>query len=235
MAEILSQVPKIFADSSDVREIRALTQMGIISGVTTNPIIVANKATKTDPLQYYRELVLEFNPLPVSIQLPDGPLEILIDQTRKYSEIGNNVVVKVPMYGDGRGLTLVSKLMDHEIKVNVTGLMSAQQAFLALVAGRDRQPDYLSLFFNRIKDSGGDPIKEITQTRSFLDRFNSRAEIITGSIRRGSDVVDAAVAGAHIVTVQPKIIRDMVFHPKSVEFIEECQRKWDELLQSQNH
>lgn len=229
-------IPKLFADTSKIPEIAKMVDTGAVYGVTTNPLIVTAEALGKDPDGYYQEVVRKFSHLPVSIQLLDADTDTLLSQARNYAKLGSNVVVKVPMFPDGRGLHLVNKLLAEGIKVNVTALMTTEQLSLALVSGKGSQmkgPNYLSLFFNRIRDGGGSPTLEIKRSRVLLERCGSGSEIIAGSIRSGQDVTDAFLAGAHIVTVTPKVFWGMISHPKSEEFINQCQAKWTELTQPQ--
>ena len=223
-------LPKIFADTSSIEEIEALVNLGIVSGITTNPLIVAKEAKEQEPNDYYQKLTKKFPNLPISIQLLDEGLEDLLSQARKYAKIAPNVVVKIPMFSGGKGLKLISTLTQENIPTNVTALMTADQAALSLVAGKGSGPQYVSLFYNRIKDGGGNPEKEIKATREMIDKFGSRAEIIAGSIRSGEDVYKAATFGAHIITVAPKVIWSMIEHPKSAEFISQSQKAWDEFI-----
>lgn len=229
-------LPKFFADTSNISEIERLVSLGIISGITTNPVIVAKEASNAEPITYYEKLAKKFPNLPISIQLFDNTIKTLLKQARVFSSISPNIVVKVPMFGDGRGLTLISKLTQENITINVTALMSAQQLLLALVAGKmapTKGPAYVSLFFNRIKDGGGDPQKEIYDSRTLIEKRGSGSQIIVGSIRKPEDVCEAVLAGAHIVTTPPKILWEMISHPKSLEFIEQSQTSWNELLKLQ--
>lgn len=223
-------LPKIFADSSNIEEIENLVNLNIISGITTNPLIVAKEAKDSKPNDYYQNLAKKFPNLPISIQLLDASLSELLNQARKYSRIAPNIVIKIPMFSDGRGLNLISALAEENIPTNVTALMKADQAALSLIAGKGKGPQYISLFFNRIKDSGGDPEKEIKATREMIEQFSSKSEIIAGSIRSGEDVYKAAIYGAHIITVPTKILLSMIEHPKSSEFINQAQKAWDEFI-----
>ncbi len=104
--------------------------------------------------------------------------------------------------------------------------MTTAQAVLAAKAGAS----YVSLFFNRIRDSGEDPVQAIKQTRTILDESRLPAKIIAGSIRTPKDVIDATVAGAHVLTVPYKIMAQMPFHKKSEETIQEFDNAWKEFL-----
>lgn len=227
------ELPKLFADTSKIAEIEKLLDLGIIHGITTNPVIVANEAGTVEPDEYYKELAKRFPNVPISIQLLDGDVPTLIQQAHRYSSFSANMVIKVPMFGDGRGLVVISRLVNDDIKVNVTALMNAEQLFLALLAGNSKGPAYLSLFFNRIKDGGGIPQQEIRKSRVLLEAVGSKSEILTGSIRHPSDVYEAVLAGTHIVTVTPKVLWQMVEHQQSVKFIQQSQESWNKLTISQ--
>lgn len=225
--------PRFFADTSVISEIEKLVNLGLISGITTNPVIVAKDANGSDPINGYKKLTLRFPEFPVSIQLLDEPEEKLIEHAKEFSSISPNIVIKVPMFGDGRGLKILPILINEGISINVTGLMSAEQVLTILQAGRKKYPVYVSLFFNRIKDGGGDPVREINKTRNLLERFGVSSQIITGSIRKPEDVYGAVMAGAHIVTITPPVFWSMINHPKSVEFIAQSQTAWQDLLKLQ--
>lgn len=225
--------PQFFADTSDISEIEKLVKLNLISGITTNPVIVAKDANGSDPINGYQKLAARFPQFPISIQLLDEPEEKLLQHAKRFADIAPNIVVKVPMFGDGRGLKILPVLLSSGITVNVTGLMSAEQVLTVMQIGAGKGPVYVSLFFNRIRDGGGDPLKEIKRTRNLLETFESQTKIITGSIRKSEDVYDAVVSGAHIVTITPTVFWEMINHPKSVEFIEQCQNSWKELLKLQ--
>jgi len=143
-----------------------------------------------------------------------------------YSWDKKHVVIKVAMRGDGSGLEVISELHSQGIPVNATVMMTTTQAVLAAKAGAD----YTSLFYNRIKDSGEDPILVVRRTREIFDRTGMRAKIIVGSIRHPYDVMDAASAGAHILTVPYKIMVQLPFHAKSEQTIEEFDKAWQEFV-----
>lgn len=242
----------LFADTSNIPEIDELMALGLFTGITTNPLIVAKQAVDAKPSDYYKKLQQRYPNLPISIQLLDEPLEDLLEHAREHASLGPNIVVKVPMFPDRRGLDLLPRLIDENIKTNVTALMSAEQMLAVLNAGEGQGPTYASLFFNRIKDGSGNPVLEIDRSRQLIDKIGSPTKIITGSIRNPKDVFDAFQAGAHILTVPPAIVRQMdiqdayntsyvptktspvtreqIEHPESVRFISESQEAWEDYL-----
>jgi transaldolase len=226
-------IPKIFADTSREKDIEEMVSTGTVYGITTNPLIVAKESSDRNPLAYYSALAKKFKDLPISVQLLDDSFDNLYAQAKSLANIAPNIVIKVPMFSDGKGLALIAKLTRDNIPVNVTALMNSNQLLLALIAGRgefNKGPAFVSLFYNRIKDSNGDPRKEISLSRNFINKTNSSSEIIVGSIRQGKDVFEASRWGAHIITVAPKVFWSMIAHEKTQEFINQCQSDWDSFL-----
>ena len=221
-------MPQLFLDTANIDDIETLMPWGIFSGITTNPLIF-REVNDVEPISYYQKLAEKY-PIPLSIQLLEGNVETLIEQGKSFASLGSNVVIKVPMFEDGRGIAVLSELTKQGIKVNVTALMNTEQTLLCLLTSPS--PAYVSLFFNRIRDGGGDPHKEITNTRELIEKIGSDAKIIVGSIRTGNDVREAIMAGAHIVTVSPKVLFAMAEHPKSIEFISQSQQAWQDVIKN---
>jgi transaldolase len=206
-----------------VSEIRNVLPWGIISGVTTNQkIFLAEKGCN------FKERVMEILSLvdgPISVELTktEGSDEDMIKEAVDYSSWNpKSITVKVPMFGDGRGLRIVTELRKRNVKTNMTVLMSTNQVMLAAKAGAT----FASIFFNRVKDSGGDAQEVVRGSRSLLDRMDAETRIIVGSIRNPEDVTEAAIAGAHIVTIPYKILTQMPYHPKTEETIKEFDQAW---------
>ncbi len=221
---------ELFLDTASLVEIQQVLPFGIISGITTNQkIFLAEKGAN------FKQRVTDI------LNLVDGPLSVeltktgcsydeLIDEAREYSSWNpKNIVIKVPMYGNGMGLWIVSKLAEERIKTNMTALVNTNQVLLSAKAGAT----YASIFYNRAKDAGIDPVKVIKESKSLIAEGGLKTKIIVGSIRKPEDVTEAAVAGAHIITIPYKILFQMVHHPKTVETIEEFDRCWAEFKQAE--
>jgi len=221
---------EIFLDTASVKEIREILSWGIIDGVTTNQkIFLAERGVN------FRDRVLEIlslvdGPLSVELTKTDSSDENLVEEAKEYSSWDpKNIVIKVPMFGDGRGLRIINKLRKESIKTNMTCMISTNQVLLAAKAGAT----YASLFFNRVRDSGGDPVKVIQESKRIIDEGGFATRLIVGSIRKPEDVNEAAMAGAHIVTIPYKIIVQMPFHQKTEETIKEFDQAWLEFKRAE--
>jgi transaldolase len=222
---------EIFIDTASVSEIKNVLPWGIISGATTNQkIFLAEKGCN------FKERVLEIVSLvdgPVSVELTKtmGTDEDLVNEAVEYSSWNpKKIAAKVPMFGDGRGLRIVSQLRKRDVMTNVTALISTNQVMLAAKVGAT----FASIFYNRVRDAGEDPEKVTREARSLLDKMNTGTRIIVGSIRKPDDVTQAALAGAHIVTVPYKILIQMPCHPKTEETIKEFDQAWLEFRKAEH-
>jgi transaldolase len=226
----LTEVLELFLDTASTAEIRNALPLGVISGITTNQkIFLAEKGCNfKDRVQEILSLVN--GPLSVELTRTDGTDEEMIREALEYSRWSpKNIAIKVPMFGNGRGLKIISQLRRRRVKTNATALISVNQVMLAAKAGAT----YASIFFNRVKDAGEDAERAVRESRALLDRMGSPTKIIVGSIRRPEDVAQAAVAGTHVITIPYKILTQMPYHKKTEETIAEFDRAWQEFKQAE--
>ena len=220
---------EIFIDTASVEDIKKFLPWNIISGVTTNQKIFS--CEKGINFEDRVKEILSFIQAPLSIELTKTGEsdEALVAEAKEYSSWDpEHVVIKVPMFGDGRGLVLASKLHEAKIKTNMTCLITTNQVLLAALAGAT----YASVFFCRVRDAGGDPVKVIQDSQRLIEENNLKTKIIAGSIRSPDDVAQAAVAGAHVITITPKVLSLLPFSQKTEDTIREFDQAWLEFKAS---
>lgn len=213
---------EIFLDTANTDEIKEILEWGMIKGVTTNQkIFLKEKGCNFE--EQAKKILKMVNPLPVSLEGPNS-FDDLIENARMYNKWGKNVVIKVPMLPNGDGIRAVKILASEGIKTNVTAMMNLNQAFLAIAAGAT----YASLFFNRIRDHGDNPVEIIKQAKTAIEEGGYKTKIIVGSIRSPEDVAEIITTNAHVVTIPYKILKKMPYHEKTVSTLEEFDKAWEE-------
>lgn len=213
----------IFLDTGNIDEIEIYHKMGVLRGVTTNPTILL-KCGVTGGLKGIKERTLEIaeliKPYPLSVEVTTNNRNEMIDQAREFAGWAENIVVKITIHGpegELENLEVVHELETvHDVRVNVTAMMSAQQCLLAAMAGAT----YVSLFGGRVNNMGYDSRLEITKTRKVLDKLDLKSQIIIGSTREVLNIFEWLLAGAHIVTCTPNLIKGMIVHPYSKETVQ---------------
>jgi transaldolase len=210
----------LFIDSSDPKEIKDLYAWGVLSGVTTNPLIIAREAPDANLAERIRE-ILAVSWGDVSVELTTESESAMLDEALQYHAWNaERITIKVPF--SETGLRVLHQLVKRGIKTNVTCLMAMNQAYLAALAGAT----YVSIFSGRVRDMGYDVRPVISTTRNVLDREGLSSKIIVGSMRHMMDVNEALEAGAHVPTVVPPILRKMVWNPRTIETIAEFNDAW---------
>lgn len=213
----------IFLDTGDVKEIERFLKMGIIRGVTTNPTILLKdgvtggmKGVKARAVEIARLIT----PLPLSVEVTTNDPKKMLTQAQELAGLATNINVKITIHGPNgelENLQIAHELEEkHNIRVNVTAMMSAQQGLLAAMAGAT----YVSLFGGRVNNMGYNACLEIEKLRQVLDEFNLKAKIIIGSTREALNVIEWLGAGAHFVTVTPNLLEVMIVHSYSKETIQ---------------
>jgi len=195
---------KFFIDTANLDQIKEIHGLGLLSGVTTNPTLVAKE--NVDFHDRLREITA-FVKGSVSAEVVSTTADEMVAEGRELARIAPNITVKIPM--TEAGMTAVSKLSAEGIKTNVTLVFSANQALLAARAGAT----YVSPFVGRLDDIGHDGIALIAEIRELFDIHDLDTEIIAASIRHTAHVTQAALAGAHIATIPYTVFKQMIKHP----------------------
>lgn len=209
---------KLFIDTANVEEIRKANELGIICGVTTNPSLVAKEG------KVFKDVVIEITSIvdgPISAEVVSLEADKMVPEALELAKINKNIVIKIPMTAEG--LKAVKELSEKGIKTNVTLVFSPAQALLAAKAGAT----YVSPFVGRLDDIGSDGASLIETISSIFTIHSIDTEIIAASIRGPQDVVNAALAGAHIATIPYKVICQMVKHPLTDVGIERFLKDWE--------
>ena len=209
---------RIFLDTANLDELRHAAKLGVVSGVTTNPSLVA-KEGRSD----YESVVKEICSIidgPISAEVLSLDAEGMIKEAREVSSWHENVVVKIPT--SGAGLEAISALSKENVKTNMTLCFSANQALLGAIAGAT----YVSPFVGRLDDIGHDGMEVVADTVEVFTIHDFDTQVIAASLRHALHPVAAARAGAHIATMPYKVLMQMVHHPLTDIGIEKFAADW---------
>ena len=223
---------QIFLDSANYQEIEHWLRQGVVDGVTTNPSIMFKDGVY-DIEEGARRLCRLLGDRPVSVEVTTNDHAQMLEQARTFVGWAPNVVVKIPVvneYGES-SLGVVHELTREGIAINCTAILSFNQALLAAKA----DARYVSIFAGRIADEGNDPCVVIRNLRRWLEEWHHPAQIIVGSIRTTIDIQNAALAGAHIVTVPPQFLPKMLDHKYTRETVRQFNRDAERALEQIMH
>lgn len=208
---------KFFLDTANLKSIEELSSLNFCSGVTTNPSL-AFKEGADSYKQLINDIVNVMKPQskPLSIEVFTNNPTLIYDEANKLMDTYQyeNLYIKVPI--NYENLKIIEKLKKINIKINCTCVFTLPQTLLCMQS----EVDIISLFYNRIKDSGRDPNYIIKVASKKIFDLNFKSEILLGSIRYLKDIEDGAEFGAHIVTIPPKLFIESATDDGSNDSIE---------------
>ena len=214
---------KFFLDTANLEQIKKYNDLGLVDGVTTNPTLLSKE--QADPSELMAEIVRMVKG-PVSLEVISTDCDGMLSEGRILSKFGKNVVVKIPMTAEG--MKTVRQLSSEGIKTNVTLIFSASQALIAAKAGAA----YVSPFIGRLDDIGEigmDVVRDIVQ---IYRNYQFSTEVLVASVRHQIHVIEAAKAGADVVTLPPEVLGKMINHPLTDIGLARFLDDWKKAVQS---
>ena len=174
-----------------------------MDGITTNPSLIAKQG---NDLSETIKSICSIVKGPVSAEVTATDHSTMLEEGKYLASLAKNVAVKVPLTVDG--LKTCKKLREKQIMVNVTLCFSATQALLAAKAGAS----FISPFVGRLDDIGEKGMNLIEDIVIIYENYGFETEVLVASVRTTQHVIDAALIGAHVATLPPKVIHELYNH-----------------------
>jgi transaldolase len=214
---------KLFIDSADLSEIKAAIDLGVVSGVTTNPTLLAKNGSKAVKTVIQEIAAMVPRTGSVSMEVISDTAEGMLAEGRDFATWAPNVYVKVPFGIEG--IKAVKQFTAEGIRTNVTLVFSTNQVLLAANAGAS----FISSFVGRLDDIGFDGLDCIREAVDLISIHGFKSEILAASIRHPVHMTQAALAGAHIATLPLKVLKQMYDHPLTEKGIQQFTADWHKL------
>ena len=214
---------KLFLDTANIDEIRQGADLGVISGITTNPSLAAKEGI--GGAAGYRAAVQEIADLidgPISVEVVSADAAGMIAEGRDIAEWIPNPWVKIPSTAEG--FKAISALARDGIKINQTLVFSVNQALLGANAGSA----VVSPFVGRLDDIGQDGISLVRDIVAVYRAQQIKTMVMAASIRGARHCVAAAEAGANIATIPYGVLTQMIKHPLTDAGLAQFLKDWQQ-------
>ena len=211
---------KIFLDSADRKQIEKYLATGLVDGVTTNPSLLATQGANSKEVLLD---ILRMVPGDVSIEVVEKSPEAVYAQAHQIAKLGDNAVVKIPFAFEY--LPTIAKLVEEEVKLNITLVFNALQGLMVAKLG----VSYISPFIGRLDDIGSDGMVLIEDLVSLKQQYEFPSEILAASIRHVMHWERAALLGADVATIPPALIEAACHHPLTESGIKKFDADWQKL------
>ncbi len=215
---------KLFLDSANIEEIKKISELGLLGGITTNPTLIAkNIKIGDDPKKLLKEICKITN-VDILAEPVSTEYQKIIEESIELSEISpEKIVAKIPFTSDG--LMAVKKLSEKGIKTALTLIFSPLQALVAGILG----VNYICPFVGRLDDIGQNGMDLIRDIVSIYKNFSFNTKIIVASVRNTSHVLQSALYGADAVTIPYKLIDEMLKHQLTDAGIKKFLEDWSKV------
>lgn len=198
---------KIFADSADIKMLKKVEELGVLQGITTNPLIVSKE--EGTPVEVVTRLVREFPDLPMILCQANGETcEEILEMAKAYAKIDPRLTIKIASIPEGfKALHKIKKEHIIENKICVTTITTVAEAVLAAAAGAD----YVSPYVGDIDQVGYDGMETLRAMVKALE--DTECTVLAAAVERAHDVQLAAEMGVKIVTITPQSILNLLEKP----------------------
>lgn len=199
---------KFFIDTANLADIREAQAMGILDGVTTNPSLMAKEGItgKDNVMRHYKQ-ICEIVDGDVSAEVISIKYDEMIREGDELAELDENIVVKIPMTGDG--VKAIKYFSEKGIRTNCTLIFSAGQALMAAKAGAS----FVSPFVGRLDDISTDGMALIEQIVTIFTNYGYDTEVLAASVRHPMHIIQCAEIGADVMTAPLSVIKALLNHP----------------------
>ncbi|MDR2018224.1 MAG: fructose-6-phosphate aldolase [Syntrophobacterales bacterium] len=211
---------KFFIDTASTEEIKKGIEMGLVNGVTTNPSLLSKE--KQSPEETIKE-ILSLVQGPVSLEVISTDSQGMCEEARRLAQLGQNVVIKIPMTQEG--IKAVHVLSHEGIRTNVTLIFQPVQSLIAAKAGAD----YVSPFIGRLDDISSRGMEIVEDTLNIFSNYGFETEIIVASVRSPLHVLQAATIGADVATIPFNVMKQLINHPLTDIGLERFLKDWDNI------
>jgi TalC/MipB family fructose-6-phosphate aldolase len=210
---------ELLLDTANLETIRKYKEIYNLTGVTTNPTILAREKADFFPLlQEIREVIGDGQ---LHVQVTASTCEEMIREAEAVTQkLGKETYIKVPT--NEEGLKTMKLLKEKGFHVTATAIYMPQQAMLAATAGAD----YVAPYFNRMNNmnvSGGQAISEIAE---LFRCFHCPVKILAASFHNTFQIMEALMAGADAVTASADMFTTMVENPAIDGAISDFRKDW---------
>ncbi|GAB6877648.1 fructose-6-phosphate aldolase [Thermaerobacter litoralis] len=208
---------ELFLDTAQVDEVRRAAAWGVVTGVTTNPTLMAKAGGDPEAIL---KTIASLIPGPISAEVIATDADGMVREGRHLAALADNIVVKVPM--TAAGLEATHRLSREGIRVNVTLVFQPGQALLAARAGAA----FVSPFVGRLDDIGEDGIGLVAEIVAIFRAHNLATKVLAASIRHPRHVIAAARVGADIATMPMAVLEQLIRHPLTDAGLERFLADW---------
>lgn len=193
---------EFWLDTTDEKIITEANELGILSGVTTNPSILSKEPC---PPETSLRRLLDIQPGYVAVQVTADDATGMVKQAEKIARLSNNnrMIIKIPASKDG--FKAMALLRNQGIATLATTVFEAKQLILSTFVGAH----YIAPYFGRINNVTGNALGVLEEMQTIIRAQQNSIKIMAAAIQTAQQVCDCARIGIAAVTVSPNVYKEL--------------------------
>lgn len=208
----------IWLDTTNLETIQKAIDMGLLFGITTNPIILSESGKSVDTV--LGEL-LHHQDGPLAIQVIAEDTHGMVEQAKILYNYSERIIVKIPV--TRQGIEALHILSDEDIPTMATAILHPYQAFIASMAGANFVAPYLS----HIEKGGKSAIEALKTIHNTLQKNELNTEVIAASVDSVDLFQKCAEMGIPHITIKDQLFNDLTKTPfETQEWVSKFISKW---------
>lgn len=213
---------ELWIDAVDIVTIKNIAATKLLTGVTSNPSLLA-ESPYANPQHFVTE-VLELDPtLQVAVQVISTERSLMLKEARTLAAMDPRVIVKVPLSTEG--IPVITHLVNEGFKALATAIYTPEQVLLAAIAGAS----YAAPYWSRMEKEFPNSLELLRDMSNALKNNSFNTGLLVASIKTLYDVMQCAKLGVHAITITPALYENWVTtHPLTVQAIEQFSDAWND-------
>ena len=208
----------IWLDSTNLLVVDQAVQLGLLSGVTTNPTLIAQ--SKKEFKGVLKDL-LNRQEGPVTAQVVSEDVEEMVRQGEDLYAFSNRLIIKVPLTTNG--VKAIHLLSSQEIPTMATAIFHPHQALLAALAGAN----YVAPYLSRLELAGEDPWIMLKKVSLLFQTYQLNTKILGASLQTIEQVMSCAEIGIYGVTIKEELFEKLIkTDPLTLKAVEQFEDDW---------
>lgn len=210
-------------DTANINAIRRAIDLYPVSGVTTNPSIIAIEGRPvSEVLSNIRELI---GPdLMLHAQVLGSTAEVMIQEALLLvNKIDSRLIIKIPVTQEG--IKAIRTLSKKNVRVTATAIFTPQQALMAAISGAE----FLAPYINRLDNICGDGIGVVSEIVRLIDAYALSSKVLAASFKNLQQIHEVSMMGVHSVTMPPELFDLLLDHPLTDLSISSFVTDWEDV------
>jgi fructose-6-phosphate aldolase 1 len=210
---------ELYLDSADIEQIAYFNRFLPLTGITTNPSILAQSERGVGVLLDALNRIWPSGAR-IHIQVISQTVEEIVEEALQLNSLPFDIVVKVP--ANTVGLEAIKQLQAYNIPLLATAIYTVQQGFMAALAGAD----YLAPYVNRIDCSGGQGIDTVQKLQKLVEHHRLPCKILAASFKSISQAMMVINTGIAAITLPVDVASQLLSHPEIDHSVNQFNNDW---------